>query len=382
MLYPWQPMKSEAHTSETRSILYGTLRGNECETRLPGFRETIEAQAHERGGRLCGYGPAGIVIVFRTSKDAIECATAIQRDVGPLSAGFMDPAAPRFGFGVHRGPVELSQGRASGTAVDVATRLECLSDPGGVCVSGDVRSELRDEMDLHTIDVGLREIEEGRAPVAVHRLIIGKELLHPEGGKDSARFRSSNPRWTIAAASMALMVVVATGFWFGGEPSSVVSVPVASVAARPPAPNGVGTLVRPTLVVVPFRGDRDTGENPNTFAGGVSEALESDLLAVSSVQVVVPPPHAGFGERSSRNLEITRDLGARYALEGRVERIDPSHFVVVAELFDAENGFRHFHAQYEREIGELPEVRRAIRERILAVLEVEAPNAPRSQGRP
>ncbi len=359
-------MASAALESETRTILFGTLRGDEGQTQLPRFRDQVEACATAHGGLLHGFAIDGIVVAFRTSRAAVECATEIQR---LQATGVTDPGAARFAFGIHRGRVAVESGSVRGSAVDVASRLERLSDPGGVCISGSVRTELRDEMNLHTIDVGLREVEEGQAPLAVHRLIIGKTLLQPEVAPSSFEHR---PIAVWATAVLALLLVTGgVGFWLGGGTTSTLPAVASSVAARPPSATGVGSIVRPTIVVVPFR-TAVASVGQSVFAGGVSEALESDLLAETSLHVVVPPPHAGFGERSERNLEITRDLGARYALEGRVERIDEGSILVVAELFDAQNGFRHFHAQYERGVGELPEVRRAIRERILVALEVEA----------
>ena len=50
-------------------------------------------------------------------------------------------------------------------------------------------------------------------------------------------------------------------------------------------PGGVGTVLRPTIVVVPFRAD-DPSVSDNVFAGGVSEAIESELLGVGGRQTL------------------------------------------------------------------------------------------------
>lgn len=366
-------MEPDAPTPDRQTILFGTLRAQDPEARLPEFRERFEACVARHRGRVHAYEDAGVLATFRVARAAVECAMDLQRQIGGGAAGLTDPALPRFAFGVHRGRVEFDGAGVSGSGVEVAMGLERLSDAGGVCISGTLRAELREEMSLHTIDVGLRELEAGRSPIAVHRLILGRTLLQPELAPARAGATAGRTAYFVAA-SASLVVLLAAGSWFVARDTNPEAVPIAAVAARPPSANGVGSLVRPIVLVVPFRNAAGPSEG-EAMAGSVGEAIESDLLAEAGLQVVVPPPHAGFGETASRNLQLTRDLGARYALEGRVERVGADRLRIETELFDAQNGFRHFHAQYERGIGELPEVRRAIRERILAVLEVERMSA-------
>ena len=162
--YPGVAMDSETPGSDTQTILFGTLRGEGAEAGLSRYRDSVAASAKAHGGQLHGFAVDAVVMVFREPREALECAAEIQRTQSSASG---DPGALRFAFGLQRGSVEFVNGRPRGAAFEVASRLERLSDPGGVCVSGSVRNELLEKTNLNTIDVGWREVEEGRAPIAV-----------------------------------------------------------------------------------------------------------------------------------------------------------------------------------------------------------------------
>jgi adenylate cyclase len=50
----------------------------------------------------------------------------------------------RFRIGVNLGDVIAEEDDIFGDGVNVAARLEALAEPGGICVSGVVRDEIRE----------------------------------------------------------------------------------------------------------------------------------------------------------------------------------------------------------------------------------------------
>lgn len=104
------------------------------------------------GQLVCACGDS-FRALFPTSPAALEFARRFQRD-GPET----EPISLRFRIGIHRGQVELYQGKVYGTAVQVAERLQEHAPAGDVCLSEVVRQACgltthRDLMPLGRIEI-------------------------------------------------------------------------------------------------------------------------------------------------------------------------------------------------------------------------------------
>ena len=54
----------------------------------------------------------------------------------------------RYRIGINLGDVIVEDHDIFGDGVNVAARLEALAEPGGICVSGTVRDQVRDKLDF------------------------------------------------------------------------------------------------------------------------------------------------------------------------------------------------------------------------------------------
>ncbi len=71
------------------------------------------------------------------------------------------PEAERLQFriGVNLGDVIVEGGDIYGDGVNIAARLEGLAEPGGICVSGKVREELRKRLELAFAPMGRQRVK-------------------------------------------------------------------------------------------------------------------------------------------------------------------------------------------------------------------------------
>src|SRR5439155_2649682 len=75
-----------------------------------------------------------------------------------------------FRVGINLGDVIAEGEDIFGDGVNVAARLEGLADPGGICVSGVVRDQVRDRLDYSFEDLGEQQVKNIARPVRAYRV--------------------------------------------------------------------------------------------------------------------------------------------------------------------------------------------------------------------
>jgi class 3 adenylate cyclase len=136
---------------------------------LDGFRAVVRrALAAYRGTEVKTMGDATLA-EFPSALDALQAAIAIQ---GPSGVGGLsDPGAPfEVRIGVHVGDVLHRGGDILGDAVNIASRIEPLAPPGGVCVSGPVFDQTWNKVDRPFVPLGARRLKNVVHPIEVYLL--------------------------------------------------------------------------------------------------------------------------------------------------------------------------------------------------------------------
>ena len=71
-----------------------------------------------------------------SAADAVQCAVAVQEALAKEKQ-------MRFRIGLHVGDVIVQGDDLFGDGVNIAARLEALAEPGGICISGTARDQIR-----------------------------------------------------------------------------------------------------------------------------------------------------------------------------------------------------------------------------------------------
>src|SRR5229473_1996789 len=114
-------------------------------------------------GRILEEVGDGTLSIFQSAVDAAGCACELQKT---LSAA---PGLP-VRIGVHVGDLLHSGGRVFGDAVNLASRIHGLAEPGGICISERVHDELRNKPEFQTALLGERELKNVDRPIRVYAL--------------------------------------------------------------------------------------------------------------------------------------------------------------------------------------------------------------------
>ncbi len=121
-------------------------------------------------GRIVKLLGDGALIDFDSAVDAVECAIAIQNNVVKRNADLQDDTAIRLRIGINLGDIIISQGDIYGDGVNVAARLEAISEPDGICISGTIFDQVDGKLDTSFENLGLQDVKNIANPVRVYRV--------------------------------------------------------------------------------------------------------------------------------------------------------------------------------------------------------------------
>ena len=98
-------------------------------------RELIEPAICHHHGRLVQTGGDFMLIIFDSVAQAVKCAVTIQSDIAINADYWPSHQRMRFRVGVDLGDIIMDGMNFHGDGVIVASRLQAVCPPGGVCVS-------------------------------------------------------------------------------------------------------------------------------------------------------------------------------------------------------------------------------------------------------
>lgn len=124
--------------------------------------ELIDPKIAEHRGRIVKLMGDGILVEFASVVEAVACSSEVQLGIAAHNAGGPEIV---FRVGINLGDVIIDGDDIQGDGVNVAARLEALSDPGGMCISDAVYEQVRDRLDLKFDSLGKQDVKNIDRPV-------------------------------------------------------------------------------------------------------------------------------------------------------------------------------------------------------------------------
>jgi adenylate cyclase len=139
-------------------------------------RELINPAVSLHRGRIVKTTGDGILIEFPSVVDAVRCALDIQRGMDSRNSDFPAEQRIEFRVGINLGDVVIEGEDLLGDGVNVAARLEGISEPGGICISDAAYHQVRDKLDVNFEDAGEQQLKNIARPVRIYRLRLDRGL--------------------------------------------------------------------------------------------------------------------------------------------------------------------------------------------------------------
>ncbi len=128
-------------------------------------RELIDPEIAAANGRIVKSTGDGLLVEFGNAVDAVKCAVSIQSAMPGREADRPHERRILYRVGINLGDILFEEGDVFGDVVNVASRLEGLSEPGGVCVSDVVHQLVGDRVGVMFHDLGSQRVKNISRPV-------------------------------------------------------------------------------------------------------------------------------------------------------------------------------------------------------------------------
>ena len=124
-----------------------------------------------RGKEIKTIGDA-FMVVFQNPIDALRCGIAMQKDLHTFNKPRPAHDQLKVRIGIFRGEVIATGKDVFGEGVNIAARMESITEPGGVSISADIYEETKGKVEAGFLDIGQPKMKNIANPPKVYRVQI------------------------------------------------------------------------------------------------------------------------------------------------------------------------------------------------------------------
>jgi TolB-like protein/class 3 adenylate cyclase/Tfp pilus assembly protein PilF len=384
---------------------------------LNAYKELMTNLIQKHHGRVVDAPGDNLLAEFGSVVDAVECSVEIQKELKTRNGELPENRRMEFRIGINLGDVVEDGEQILGDGVNIAARLEGLSDPGGICISGVVYDQIKIKLNLGYEYLGEHTVKNIAEPIRVYRV-----LMEPEAAGKVIGEKKVKPRtWQMATIGLAIgliAVIAAIVIWklytppalqpevaskekitvapSEKPPVTVPTSPAPSIettpkekvtpllpekVAKPIAPPAPKVEVaskekmafplpdKPSIAVLPFT--NMSGEKElEYFSDGLAEGIINGLSKSEHIFVIARNSTFTYKGKPVKVKQVAEEMGVRYVIEGSVQQ-EGNRVRITVQLIDALTGRHLFSEQYNRDLKDILNLQDEITLKVLTAVQVK-----------
>ena len=249
------------------------------------YRRFIHEFVESHNGRVVDSPGDNLLAEFASAVNALDCAVAIQEKLAIENQSLDDHRRMEFRIGINVGDVIFQGERLYGDGVNIAARLEGLSDASGICISGTVYDQVKNKIGLPLEFIGARKVKNIAEPIRAYKVLLSQETERMNGFSSQKAPTSQDEVENEQLSGSAMLQLP----------------DIPSIAVLPLVNMGQDT-------------DQDY------FSDGLTEDIITDLSKISGIFVIAKNSAFAYKGKSIPSSQVAQELGVHHILEGTVRR--------------------------------------------------------------
>jgi adenylate cyclase len=396
---------------------YSRLMGeNEVQTlkTLSAYFQIMTALVQKQQGKVLNIAGDNLLADFESVVDAVLCGVEIQKALRSRNAELTEGRRVEFRIGINLGDVIREGETIYGDGVNIAERVQSLTDGGGICISGTAFDQVRNKLELGYEYLGEQTVKNIALPVRVYKVLMEPEAAGKVIGEKKAK-PSQWPRAAVGLVIILIIIVVAVVVWKIYTPPTpqpevatkekitvapsekpTVTIPTSpapsvepglkekvtsplSEKITKPAPPPKKEIAskekmafplpdKPSIAVLAFvnmSGDKEQ----EYFSDGLTEEIINALSRLPQIFVIARNSSFTYKGKAVDIKQVGREMGVQFVLEGSVRR-EANRIRITAQLIDSTSGRHVFSERYDRELKDIFAMQDDIAIKILTALRV------------
>jgi TolB-like protein/class 3 adenylate cyclase len=317
------------------AVSYSSLMGADEEGTHSKYKSdlanVIEPLIKRYRGRIIKKTGDGVLAIFQSVVEAVDCGSRMQGCL-PESADVMPRPELQYRVGINVGDIIVEDDDVYGNDVNVAVRIEALSPPGGLALSGLAYWNVKGRTPLRFEELGFLKLKNITEPIQVYQAAAPGKPPGASSAPTGKNGRSGHPRtWSEDRSH------------------------------------------QPEIVVLPFE-NLSSDPEQEYFCDGLTNDLTTDLSRFANLFVIAANTAFSYKGQRPSHERVRRELAVDYMVEGSVQR-SGSHIRINAQLIETGAG-RHLWAdRYKATNEELFEVQEDVCRKIVMALVVRLSHA-------
>ncbi|MHB8567829.1 MAG: tetratricopeptide repeat protein [Nitrososphaerales archaeon] len=268
--------------------------------------------ANHNGLEIKTMGDA-FLVEFGSALEAVECSFEIQKVIHDLNPSLPPNHRIALRIGLHVGDVIESNADIFGDAVNIASRIEPLAKPEGICLTRQVYDQIQNKFEARISRMGKIDLKNVKGPLEVYSIVMPWEERQ---GTDQGKMLDAN---------------------------RIAVLPLVNLSSDP---------------------------EDEYFSDGLTEELISTISQIQGLRVISRTSVMRFKKTDKSLGEIGQELNVGTVLEGSVRRIGKK-LRVTAQLIDVVTDEHEWAKNYDRDLEDVFAIQSDIAQSIADALRIK-----------